>query len=129
LRGYVEAIREAGAELAVVGNGKPHQAEAFAKDYKLNFPLFADPELKAYAAAGLRRGRRYTLNPKSALHAMRAVAKGFMQGRTQGDPWQQGGAFVISPDGKTWFTKVNEEAGDHVDPEALVTACREASGR
>ncbi len=128
MRGYLERIRDAGAELVVVGNGKPHHAQAFSKDFNVTFPLFVDPEMKAYAAAGLRRGRRYVLNPKTAMHALRAAAKGFFQGRVQGDAWQQGGAFVISPDGKVWLEKINAEAGDHVDPDALLEACRKAAG-
>ena len=56
LRDGVGEIRKAGAELVVVGNGRPQHALDFRSEYELDFPLVVDPELQAYRAAGLRRG-------------------------------------------------------------------------
>jgi hypothetical protein len=42
----------------------------------------------------------------------------------QGDPWQQGGAFVLDTAGAIRFTHVSQRAGDHAPPEALLEALR-----
>jgi hypothetical protein len=129
LRDEVAAdIRSLGAELVVIGNGSPEQAADFRAERKLDFPLYVDTKMQAYAAAGLKRGVAASLNLRSMGHAVRALRKGHLQGRTQGDPWQQGGAFVIVPPGRVVFEHVSQEAGDHADPKAMLEALRSALG-
>jgi len=115
LRDHVEEIRARGAELVIVGNGAPHFAAAFREDFQIDGPLLVDPELRAYRAAGLRRGRVELLSPRVPLNALRALRSGSRQssGEVQGDPWQLGGVFVIRPDGATTYRHVSREAGDH----------------
>lgn len=120
LRDVVADIREKGAELVVIGNGKPAQAAAFAKERDLEFPLLTDPRRASYRAAGLKRGIASTFRPGVAKSAVRAMASGHVQGSVQGDPWQQGGAFVLGPDGTVHFAYVSREGGDHPDPIDLV---------
>lgn len=84
--------------------------------------LLTDPELRAFAAAGLRRSVMSTFSPAVLTRAARAVKQGFSQGATQGDPWQQGGAFVVHPGGRVALAQVSSAPGDHVDPEALLAA-------
>jgi hypothetical protein len=86
--------------------------------------LLTDPGLRAFAAAGLRRSVLSTFSPAVLSRAAKAVKQGFAQGATQGDPWQQGGAFVIHPSGRVALAQVSSAPGDHVDPEALVEAVR-----
>jgi hypothetical protein len=129
LRGEVPRIREKGAELVLVGCGRPEQAADFRDERGLDFPLFVDPELVAYRTAGLRRGLASSLSPKVLAHGLRALRGGHFQGATQGDPWQQGGAFVITPDDRVHYTHVSQEAGDHPDPEALLGALDRALAR
>ena len=97
MRGEIDGIRAAGAELVVVGSGRPWHAKAFRDEHGLDFPLRVDPELAAYRAAGLRRGAWRTLGPRVLAHAARAFGRGFRQGAVQGDPWQQGGVFLVKP--------------------------------
>jgi len=115
-----------GAELVVVGNGSPLQAQDFKEQHDLDFPLLVDPELEAYAAAGLRRGLGSTFNLKSMGNAVRALKGGHRQTSVQGDPWQQGGAFVITPDGAVHFEHVSQAAGDHPKPQAIIQALKSA---
>jgi hypothetical protein len=104
LRGRLEEIRASGAELVIVGNGSASFARAFREDFHLEgVTLLVDPELRAYRAAGLRRGRVEALSPRLPGQALRALRGGFRQGAVQGDPWQLGGAFVIRPDGSLAF--------------------------
>lgn len=116
------AIHRAGAELIIVGNGSPPQAADFRAAQHVATPLFVDPELRAYAAAGLRRGVATALNLRTLAHGVRALRAGQRQGTTQGDPWQQGGVFVITPDDRVHFAHVSQEAGDHPDPAAVIAA-------
>ena len=122
LRGIVEQIRNRGAELVVVGNGSVEQAKAFAAERELDFPLLTDPGRRAYKKAGLLRNIVSTFNPKFLGAASRALKGGHRQGMVQGDPWQQGGAFVFAPGDEVLFAQVSKAAGDHADPDDLLAA-------
>ena len=124
MRGEIDGIRAAGAELVVVGSGRPWHARAFRDQHGLDFPLRVDPDLVAYRAAGLRRGAWRTLGPRVLARAARAFRKGFRQGEVQGDPWQQGGVFLVRAGGRVAWQHVSEEAGDHPSTEAIREALK-----
>ena len=109
----------------IVGNGSPHFAAAFREDFELDCPVLVDPELRAYRAAGLRRGRVELLSPRLPLNALRALRSGSRQTGVQGDPWQLGGVFVIRPGGELAYRYVSREAGDHPPVEDVLTALAE----
>ncbi len=113
----------------MVGNGQPSQAEEFRKKERLAFPLLVDPDLKAYRAAGLRRGVLSSLGPRVVLRGLRALRAGKFQGPIQGDPWQQGGVFVIEAGGQVLFSQVSKSAGDHAKPEDFLAALERAGGK
>ncbi|UCE84715.1 MAG: SDR family NAD(P)-dependent oxidoreductase [Deltaproteobacteria bacterium] len=125
MRDRVDEIRKAGAELVIVGNGAQHFAAAFREDYALDGPLLVDPELRAYRAAGLRRGRVEALSPRLPWNALRALRSGSRQGAVQGDAWQLGGVFVIRPGGALTYRYVSREAGDHPPVDDIVAALAE----
>lgn len=120
-------MEKRGARLVVVGNGQPFHAQDFQQEHQLPFTLLTDPDLQAYAAAGLRRGALSVLHPRVLGNALRSLRGGFRQGRTQGDPWQQGGVFVISSDGRMLFEHISREAGDHPRPEQILGALPRSS--
>jgi peroxiredoxin len=122
LRDVLPEIRARGAELVVIGSGASTFARAFREEHRLDFPLLVDPELGAYAAAGLRRDLRSTFNLKVLGNSVRALRAGHRQGRTRGDPWQQGGVFVITPEGSVSFRHISQVAGDHPDPRHVIAA-------
>jgi NAD(P)-dependent dehydrogenase (short-subunit alcohol dehydrogenase family) len=122
LRDRVDEIRDLGAELVVVGNGAMNFAAAFREDYRLDSPLLVDPELRAYRAAGLRRGRVEALSPRLSLNALRALRSGSRQGSVQGDLWQLGGVFVIRPGGELAYRYLSRVAGDHAPVNAILEA-------
>jgi NAD(P)-dependent dehydrogenase (short-subunit alcohol dehydrogenase family) len=122
LRARVEDIRARGAELVIVGNGARNFAEAFREDFALDCPLLVDPELRAYRAAGLRRGRVELLSPRLPRNALRALRSGSRQTAVQGDPWQLGGVFVIRPDGNLTYRYLSREAGDHPPVDEILAA-------
>jgi NAD(P)-dependent dehydrogenase (short-subunit alcohol dehydrogenase family) len=122
LRDRIDEIRARGAELVIVGNGAPSFALAFREDFELDCPLLVDPELRAYRAVGLRRGRVELLSPRLPLHALRALRSGSRQTGVQGDPWQLGGVFVIRPGGDLTYRYMSREAGDHPPVEEILAA-------
>ena len=122
MRDALPDIRRRGAELITVGNGQPQHAIDFRETEHVESPLYVDPELQAYAAAGLKRGLRSSLSPGVILRGVRAFSEGKRQSATKGDPWQQGGVFVILPGNRVEFVYISEEAGDHPSAEAILSA-------
>jgi NAD(P)-dependent dehydrogenase (short-subunit alcohol dehydrogenase family) len=122
LRDQIDEIRALGSELVIVGNGSQNFAAAFREDFELDCPILVDPDLRAYRAAGLRRGRVELLSPRLPLNALRALRSGSRQTGVQGDPWQLGGVFVIRPGGHMTYRYVSREAGDHPPVEEILSA-------
>ena len=122
MRDALPEIRRRGAELIIVGNGQPRHAIDFRDTEQGSSPLYVDPELHAYAAAGLKRGLRSSLSPGVILRGLRAFGEGKRQGATMGDPWQQGGVFIIRPGNRVDFSYISAEAGDHPSAEAILSA-------
>jgi NAD(P)-dependent dehydrogenase (short-subunit alcohol dehydrogenase family) len=127
LRDELDEIRRRDGRLVIIGNGAAHFAAAFREDLRIppDVPLLVDPELRAYRAAGLRRGRAELLSPRLPLHALRALRKGFRQSSIEGDPWQLGGVFVLAPGGALAYRYVSAEAGDHPPVADLLEAIEE----
>ena len=127
MRDHVDEIRERGAELVIVGNGAANFAASFREDFELDGPLLVDPELRAYRAAGLRRGRMELFAPRLPLNALRAMMGGSRQSGIKGDPWQLGGVFVIRPPGELTYRYVSSEAGDHPPLEGILAALEDGA--
>src|SRR5262245_31393451 len=95
----IDDLQATGARVYVIGNGSPSFIAGFRDVTGWKGPIFTDPSLAVYAAAGMKRGVLKTLNPVGALRSVGTLARGFTQGRTQGDNWQQGGVLVIATNG------------------------------
>ena len=113
-------IHAAGGELVIIGNGTPEQAGWFVADFTITTPVFTDPSLAVYKAAGTKKPA--FLDPRSFLMSLRAMRKGYRQTKTQGKALQNGGVFVITPSGEVPYRYISDYAGDHPDPEAPVAA-------
>lgn len=125
MRPRISDFEALGARLVIVGNGWPAMAKAFAERSGLpDATLLTDPSLQSYAAAGLKRSALLTLGPRGWLPYIRTMKKGFRQGRTKGDPWQQGGALVIAAGGEVLYRHVSTGPSDQADPGTLVAALR-----
>lgn len=122
MRDVQPEIERRGARLFAVGNGGPHFARAFVEDWGVTFPVYVDPARTAYQAAGLRRGAASTFRLGVVKSGLRALAKGYVQGMTQGDPWQQGGVFVFGPGNQDHFAYISDEAGDHPEVDTILRA-------
>ena len=115
-------IQAKGARLTVIGNGRVEQAAAFAREFDLPFTLLTDPGRRSYKAAGLRRDFGSTFGGAAVKNAVGSFKRGFRQAGVQGDAWQQGGAFVITPEDQVLFSYISAAGGDHPDPQDLLAA-------
>ena len=123
----MKAWREQDAEVVIVGNGNQTFAEAFREEFEIEGLLLIDPDLHAYRAAGLRRGRREITSPRLIGNMLRALLSGARQASVQGDPWQLGGVFVFAPGGELRFQFRSAAAGDHADPAEIDAALDESA--
>ena len=98
------------------------QAIAFSEEKKLRFPLFTDPGLRAYTAAGFLKDPLTLVKPSVWSHAMRAYRSGYRQTATAGDVFQLGGVLVVRPPGTLIFRQVSTSAGDHAEPSEILRA-------
>ena len=117
-----DALAAAAARLVLVGTGGAFFAQAFAEDHGFDGVVLVDEEREAYRAVELIRSARSTFSLKTLRAGARAAGAGFRQGRTQGDPWQQGGVFVFRPGGAVTLAHISQHAGDHPAPEDVVRA-------
>lgn len=121
MRLEVNSIRQTGAELVIIANGKPHHADSFRKDLKLTNPIFVDPKLGTYKALKLKYGFWYTLGPIGWWSAIIALSKGYRNKKYTGDVWQQGGTFLVMPNGQVPYHYISKHPGDHPNPKDFIT--------
>ena len=115
-------IAALGASLHAVGNGNALMARDFVEQFAVTFPVWTDPGKETYRLAGFRHIVSANLDTFKA--GRRAVKAGFRQGKTQGDPWQQGGTLVVSGAGRLWFAHAASFAGDHAAMDDVLRALR-----
>ena len=60
-------------KLYVIGNGSPSFMDGFRETTGYQGPLFTDPSLEVYQAAGLKRGVATVLSPRAALAGLSAL--------------------------------------------------------
>ncbi|MFT5686884.1 MAG: hypothetical protein ACI8RZ_007841 [Myxococcota bacterium] len=118
-------IHDLGAELIFISTGSSHFARAFRQDFSVTVPILLDPSRQSYQLLGMVRGLSATFSGKTVVAGRRALKAGFRQGRTQGDPWQQGGVLVIRPDGSVPYRYLSSGAGDHPPPQEVIAALEE----
>ena len=122
MRDAYDEFEHRSVRMIVIGNGRLEHAQAFRKDLRFQGELRIDVEMEAYRAAGLRRGVLQALSLRTLAHAWRALRAGFRVAGVQGDPWQLGGAFVVTPAGNVAFSQISREAGDHAQLPELLAA-------
>jgi peroxiredoxin len=126
--GELEAL---GVAVLLIGSGPAEHIAAFVERNDLrdkHARVVTDPSLRAYRAAGLRRSFWATYGPRAVFDFVRALSHGLRPLPTDGDLFQQGGAFLFTG-GRVAWTQVNESLGDHADPSDAVEAALLAGGR
>ncbi|MGE0399449.1 MAG: peroxiredoxin-like family protein [Kofleriaceae bacterium] len=123
-----QRIRDAGAELFVIGNGTPSFIEGFRDQTGYTGPIYTDPSLAVYKAAQFKRSVTSTIDPRGFGKALRALAGGQRQTIVpQGDQWQQGGVIVVKPTNDIVWHYVSGRAGDDPSVTQIVSAIRAAA--
>jgi hypothetical protein len=118
----IDKLRAANVDLVVIGNGTPNFIAGFRDQTKYPGPIYTDPSLAVFQAAGLKRGVARTLNVKSLGKTVSAFMKGHRQGLTQGDAWQQGGVLVVSPNNEVKWQHASDRPGDNATAAQIVAA-------
>ena len=79
-----------------IGSGTPQQANKFQKKYKelKDAKIYVDQELKLYKAFKMNRLGCLSF-VKGICGITRALSKGFIQDKTQGDYLQLGGSWLL----------------------------------
>lgn len=126
---------EAGASVAIVGEGDPERGAAYAEEYDIECPILCDPDGRAHETYGLLdftvAQTLYHL-PELVDRDRRTVERVAGQKREEGlpqvdNPWQQPGEFVIDGDGVLQLTYRYQYCRDFPDPRVLATALRIAT--
>jgi hypothetical protein len=115
-------VTRGSADVIVIGNGSPSFIDGFREQTGWRGPIFTDPSLAVYKAAGLKRGVLRTLDPRGVLRGIGTLSRGFRQGRTQGDQWQQGGVLVVAPSGDVLWSQASDGPGDNATVDEILTA-------
>jgi len=127
LRGIQRQCEKLG-NLAIVGNGTAAHARDFQETHGKELRSLVDTKRETYRALGFRRGFRYTFGAPSIVRGTQTVARGFVQGPTKGDAFQQGGTLVLAEGGRPVFFQRSRFAGDHPRIEEVLAALRLAAG-
>ena len=123
----IDELTATGAEVHVIGNGTPNFIAGFRETTSWRGTIYTDPSLEAFELAGMKRGVLKTLNPLGALRSLATLGRGIRQGRTQGDPWQQGGVLVITQAGEVVWSHESGGPGDNATVDQILAGLRRAS--
>ncbi len=124
-----EKFDAAGARLAVIGQRRPDDAQAFIDKFGLQgLEILVDPRREVYAAAGAKVGTLMELlGPKSVARGIsRSVKERKMQGPVKGHAAQLGGVIVIDTDGAIAWSHLSEDASDYPPNEDVLDAVERA---
>ena len=102
-----------GGRVAVVGIGGADAIRHFRETTSYQGPLFVDPTLAAYRAAGLASGIATILSPRAIASNVSAMMSGTRPGKPSGNSLQQGGTFVLGPGDVERFAWRDRFSGDH----------------
>lgn len=119
-----EKLDKATIGLIAIGSGSPRSAQKFADDFHFTGDMYVNRNLKVYKAFDLERGIIKTLGLSSLIKGVRTMKKGFRQGKSAGDLWQQGGLFVLGPGDQLLFAHRDQFAGDHADLHQVISKIR-----
>ncbi|EJF64769.1 hypothetical protein DICSQDRAFT_52225 [Dichomitus squalens LYAD-421 SS1] len=105
-----EALKRAGVDLVIIGNGSPGMIKSYRNIFRTPFPLYTDPTLRLYAALGMtlrtnnpgpdaEKGEyvRHGLIGGIAMVVRNALRVGMPVWERGGDSTQLGGEFVLGP--------------------------------
>ncbi len=131
LRDDRERFAQAGANVVLIGIGRPDQAGWFREQWDLPFDVVVAPDLSAHRAFGLRRG---SLNQITGPAIWTSWLKNQLSGKPQkawgsmGDVAQLPGTFVVDTSGVVRFAHRGKRSNDLPSNEDLLAALAATGG-
>ncbi len=120
-----DKYQQNGAKIVFIGNGSPHFIHIFRQDLQLgDAPIYTDPSLESFRAAGFKRGFLKALGPTAIKNGLKMASQGNKQStytKAAGDLWQLGGVLVVKPDGTVPYHYISEVLGDYPPEDDLKT--------
>lgn len=112
MRDEYPAIQTTGGDVVVVTMGQPGQVKQFRAEYRLPFPVLADPDKSAYQAFHVPRGNLLSVAGPGmwASGALSFWKHG--AGAIVGDPFQLSGTFVINKAGQIRLAHYSQNSAD-----------------
>jgi peroxiredoxin len=122
-------FEEAGVRLAVIGQGRPEDAQHFQETLDVDLPMYVSGDRAAYRAAGTKVGTLgELLGPRSVLKGIRRSASDrVVQGRIVGHAAQLGGVLIVAPDGTIPYAHLAQDASDTPPNDEVLAAARSAA--
>ena len=118
LKSIYAPVQRMGVNIVAIGNGTPLMAIDFVEQFDIPFPIYTDQERATYQMMNLHYGLGIGL--KTLKAGFGVTQKGFKQGKTQGDLWQQGGEALFAKGGKLLWRHANKNADEHTSPTKLL---------
>ncbi|MFQ5948128.1 MAG: redoxin domain-containing protein [Acidimicrobiia bacterium] len=128
-------LKDAGADVVIIGQGEPPRARAYAEQFGLTEPILCDSDFRAYEAYGLPEGTSAQVvfdAPDEYLRGDPDAWRSLIQKRREAgrplvdNPWQLPGEFVIDQRGTVRLAYRYQYCEDYPDPRVLVAAVKEA---
>lgn len=114
------SFENTGSKLVIIGCAPSKFISSFKSDLKIPYEVYCDPKREIYLTLGLRHGA-FSDKVKSP-HIKSGMFKGIVKGialgvsgglQLQGDFLQQGGCFIVKPNGEVLFSHIDESPQDH----------------
>lgn len=113
-----------GAKISFIGSGQSHYIEGFKAEFNLeNAPIYTDPSLRSFAAAGLIQSMSSTVGPKALFKFATLTAQGHRQKGyrpSMGSLTQQGGTLIVcqkSNGAQLLYSFASKQLGDLPGPD------------
>ena len=120
----MERREEIDAKVVAIGNGKAPFLDAFLEDFSVDLEAYTDPGRKTFQSLGMKRPNALSFfaKPKVITNAARSMGSGHRQGKTRGDPFQNGGVIIVDGNLDIVYRHIESEAGDLADLDEVVAA-------
>ncbi|WP_395146268.1 AhpC/TSA family protein [Armatimonas sp.] len=122
MRDHEQELQARGIEVVLISFAPPELARHWLEATQFPFPLFLDPERRAYVAFGLGSSVLAAWHPKMFLYYFRLLAKGRKLMPVKGDPYQLGGDFLLDVQGSVRLAYPSSDPADRTPLSQILAA-------
>jgi hypothetical protein len=120
LREHEAELQARGIAIVLISFANPKLARRWQEVTGFTYPLFLDPERKAYSAFGLGASVLAAWHPKMFLYYFRLLAQGRRLMPVRENPYQLGGDFLIDSQGVVLLAHPSVEPSDRLSITTLL---------